>query len=153
MKKTNKKGFTLVELVIVIAVIAILAAVLIPTFATVIEKGKKSSRLQTAQNALKMALAEEDDASIPANSYIEVKADGKTVYFVYDGSKLSDEKSASGVTLTANAYHYSNAGTTRTAEISSKYYYVNIKVEDMANNVTVYVNAAKEATSDITQAS
>ena len=30
MKKTNKKGFTIVELVIVIAVIAILAAALIP---------------------------------------------------------------------------------------------------------------------------
>ncbi|MGM9683101.1 MAG: type IV pilin protein, partial [Eubacteriales bacterium] len=32
MKNTKKKGFTIVELVIVIAVIAILAAVLIPTF-------------------------------------------------------------------------------------------------------------------------
>lgn len=30
--KKNKKGFTIVELVIVIAVIGILAAVLIPTF-------------------------------------------------------------------------------------------------------------------------
>lgn len=32
MKKTNKKGFTIVELVIVIAVIGILSAILIPTF-------------------------------------------------------------------------------------------------------------------------
>ena len=38
MKKMNKKGFTIVELVIVIAVIAILAAVLIPTFSNVIQK-------------------------------------------------------------------------------------------------------------------
>lgn len=36
MKKQNKKGFTIVELVIVVAVIAILAAVLIPTFSNVI---------------------------------------------------------------------------------------------------------------------
>ena len=43
MKKTNKKGFTIVELVIVIAVIAILAAVLIPTFAGLIQKAKLSS--------------------------------------------------------------------------------------------------------------
>ena len=34
MKKQNNKGFTLVELVIVIAVIAILEGVLIGTFAT-----------------------------------------------------------------------------------------------------------------------
>ncbi|MBR7116294.1 MAG: prepilin-type N-terminal cleavage/methylation domain-containing protein, partial [Clostridia bacterium] len=33
MKRSNKKGFTIVELVIVIAVIAILASVLIPTIA------------------------------------------------------------------------------------------------------------------------
>ena len=51
--RKNKKGFTLVELVIVIAVIAILAAVLLPTFATVIENAKVSSATQKAQNALK----------------------------------------------------------------------------------------------------
>ncbi|MBQ7308517.1 MAG: prepilin-type N-terminal cleavage/methylation domain-containing protein [Clostridia bacterium] len=51
--RKNKKGFTLVELVIVIAVIAILAAVLLPTFATVIENAKVSSATQKANNALK----------------------------------------------------------------------------------------------------
>ena len=34
----SKKGFTIVELVIVIAVIAILAAVLIPTFSNLVKK-------------------------------------------------------------------------------------------------------------------
>jgi len=47
--KNNKKGFTIVELVIVIAVIAILAAVLIPTFSNVIEKAKMSNVLQTGK--------------------------------------------------------------------------------------------------------
>ena len=42
MSMQNKKGFTIVELVIVIAVIAVLAAVLIPTFADVISKAKDS---------------------------------------------------------------------------------------------------------------
>ena len=51
MKKLNKKGFTIVELVIVIAVIAILAGVLIPTFAGVIEKAETSNALQEAKNA------------------------------------------------------------------------------------------------------
>ena len=43
MKHTNKKGFTIVELVIVIAVIAILAAVLIPTFSNLIKKANESN--------------------------------------------------------------------------------------------------------------
>ena len=42
MRNTNKKGFTIVELVIVVAVIAILAAVLIPTFSGVIRKANES---------------------------------------------------------------------------------------------------------------
>ena len=45
MKQTNKKkGFTLVELVIVIAVIAILAGVMIATFSNVVEKFRKRNR-------------------------------------------------------------------------------------------------------------
>ena len=50
MKKHNKKGFTIVELVIVIAVIAILAAVLIPTFSSVIRKARISNDTQVVRN-------------------------------------------------------------------------------------------------------
>ena len=46
MKNSNKKGFTIVELVIVIAVIAILAAVLIPTFSSLVKKANLSSDMQ-----------------------------------------------------------------------------------------------------------
>ena len=49
MKKNNKKGFTIVELVIVIAVIAILAAVLIPTFSSIIKKAQQTSDIQAVQ--------------------------------------------------------------------------------------------------------
>ncbi len=56
MKRQNKKGFTIVELVIVIAVIAILAAVLIPTFSSVIKKAKISADTQVVRN-LNTALA------------------------------------------------------------------------------------------------
>lgn len=58
MKRNNKKGFTIVELVIVIAVIAILAGVLIPTFAGVVGKAKLSAAQQEAANAYKEAYAE-----------------------------------------------------------------------------------------------
>lgn len=50
MRKTNKRGFTIVELVIVIAVIAILAAVLIPTFSNLVKKANESSDIQAARN-------------------------------------------------------------------------------------------------------
>ena len=52
MKKlNNKKGFTIVELVIVIAVIGILAAVLIPTFSNVIKNAKESAAMQSVKSA------------------------------------------------------------------------------------------------------
>ena len=50
MRKPNKKGFTIVELVIVIAVVAILAAVLIPTFVSVTKKANESNDVQAARN-------------------------------------------------------------------------------------------------------
>ena len=47
----SRRAFTVVELVIVIAVIAVLAAVLIPTFGNVINKAKDNRALQEAKNA------------------------------------------------------------------------------------------------------
>lgn len=59
MKKMNKKGFTIVELTIVIAVIAILAAVLIPTFTGVVNKAKESAALQEVKAAYTATLSED----------------------------------------------------------------------------------------------
>ena len=53
--KELKKAFTIVELVIVIAVIAILAAVLVPTFSNMILSAKVSNDNQTVA-ALNVAL-------------------------------------------------------------------------------------------------
>ncbi len=50
INRNNKKGFTIVELVIVIAVIAILAAVLIPTFSGIIRKANISDDTALARN-------------------------------------------------------------------------------------------------------
>ena len=50
MKRSNKKGFTIVELVIVIAVIAILAAVLIPNISRLVRKANESSDISLAKN-------------------------------------------------------------------------------------------------------
>ena len=50
MRKSNKKGFTLVELVVVIAIIGVLAAILIPTMMNYVKK----SRLKTANANAKL---------------------------------------------------------------------------------------------------
>ena len=62
MKKT-RKGFTIVELVIVIAVIAILSAVLIPTFSGIIKKANLSADQQAVRQmntALQVASIDQD---------------------------------------------------------------------------------------------
>lgn len=84
MKNTKKRGFTIVELVIVIAVIAILASVLIPTFTNVVNAANKSKALQEARNAYTDYLANyvtEHNGSVPGDFciksgeyYFEVKA-------------------------------------------------------------------------------
>lgn len=58
MKKMNMKGFTIVELVIVIAVIAILAAVMIPTFSGIVNKANQSKALQEVKAAYTVYLSE-----------------------------------------------------------------------------------------------
>ena len=50
-KIRNHKGFTIVELVIVIAVIAILSAVLIPTFGEIINNANDSKMMLESKNA------------------------------------------------------------------------------------------------------
>lgn len=59
MKMTKKKGFTVVELVIVIAVIAVLAAVLIPTFVTLVNRANNSADTQMVANINKYLAAVE----------------------------------------------------------------------------------------------
>ena len=65
INRNNKKGFTIVELVIVIAVIAILAAVLIPTFAGIIRKANLSADMQAVRQMNSALMA--DGVSTPTD--------------------------------------------------------------------------------------
>ncbi len=62
MNRNTKKGFTIVELIIVIAVIAVLAAVLIPTFSNLIQKANVAADTTLIKN-LNTALAMDTSVS------------------------------------------------------------------------------------------
>ena len=83
-KKLNKKGFTLAELLIVVAIVAILAAIAIPVFTSSLDRAKEATdaaNLRAAQGAA-------------AAAYLNVQygtADGSVTdptgkYFTTDGT-------------------------------------------------------------------
>lgn len=51
-KIKNKKGFTLIELIVVIAILAVLAAIIIPTIASNIQRANDSRDLANSRSAL-----------------------------------------------------------------------------------------------------
>ena len=106
MKKMNKKGFTIVELSIVIAVIAILSAVLIPTFSGIVTKSQESTRLQLATNAYHVALGATDAEGDPIilvndktpDAYILVKQEDKDYWFSLENGKIEKMNAAPELT-------------------------------------------------------
>lgn len=68
MKKTNNKGFSLVELIIVIAIMAILVGVLAPQYLKYVEKSRKSAdmdQLDSFYTACTTAAADPDLSGVP----------------------------------------------------------------------------------------
>ena len=57
MKKNNKKGFTLAELLIVVAIIAVLVAIAIPIFTAQLEKSREATDLANLRSAYAEAAA------------------------------------------------------------------------------------------------
>lgn len=98
MKNKLKKGFTIVELVIVIAVIAILAAVLIPTFSSITNSARESAALQEAKSGSETILAL-TTGTLPENSAFLVaddeESDTNDYTFVFAGQKIQNVNAVS----------------------------------------------------------
>ena len=75
-QKKNNKGFSLVELIVVVAIMAVLLGVLVPTLVRNVEKSKKQkdiNNLSEVRNAIQLAMATEDFAGV--NGTLEIKGD------------------------------------------------------------------------------
>lgn len=99
MKNLNKKGFTLVELVVVIAVIAILAGVLIGTFAGVIQRANQSKAIQEAKSKIDNAYTEYVADYHKAPESVKVTLSSGKLSGVVFGSLVTANDSYAGFTV------------------------------------------------------
>jgi type IV pilus assembly protein PilA len=95
MKKLNKKGFTLIELIVVIAIIAILAAILIPALLNYLdaaEYARNQSNARSIYTAAVLFEATDGAGTSPATAECTWTAGDETMASfacVYDGETFT----------------------------------------------------------------
>ena len=97
-KKNNRKGFTTVELVIVIAVIAILATVLIPTFSNLIGDATKAANKADADALYKSWLADLNNAkNFNSKTVLAlVVGENNDVVYLFENNQLKKDPEIAG---------------------------------------------------------
>ena len=85
MKKEQNKGFTLAELLIVVAIIAVLVVISIPIFTSQLKKARLAANKANARAALSAAMAEFIDApEADKEATTGASKSGEHMYFRYD---------------------------------------------------------------------
>lgn len=79
MNKKKKKGFTLIELIIVVAIIGILAAIAIPKFGNIQSNAKEKADIASAKTIADTTLiliAQDELIGLPSNSTVDIELKG-----------------------------------------------------------------------------
>lgn len=87
MLKKSKKGFTIVELVIVIAVIGILSAILIPTFANLTTQAQQTALKSNLAAAYSMYASEAGDGQLEITYTSDASEAKQTVAIEFKGQQ------------------------------------------------------------------
>ena len=106
MKKMNKKGFTLMEMLIVIAIIAILIAIAIPTFTAALEKSRAKTDLANARALKSLVLTkymDGDDATFCKKLDDATDSATVTFYLSKNGQSIVDTAGTGCMPATAKA--------------------------------------------------
>ncbi|MEG0823658.1 MAG: type II secretion system protein [Erysipelotrichaceae bacterium] len=92
----NKEGFTLIELIVVIAILGVLALILVPNFMGYLADAKKTTAKTNATNAYKIAAAKcATGQSLPAGG-LTVDVIQDAVVADYKGAVVSCNMDAAG---------------------------------------------------------
>jgi type IV pilus assembly protein PilA len=119
MKKTNNKGFSLVELIIVIAIMAVLIGVLAPQFIKYVERSRESTDLQNIEEvktAVETYVADHgEDPSLPSTITVTM-TNGSTIapsvdLTEYGIASTGIKVKSSKWTPATNTYSYPTSGT------------------------------------------